>query len=124
MPTCPVSSVYALRLTPSLLKEHTDDELLDALQRAQLGPSTPSAGPSRVASGSNIVSLDDGAAPAADAEDVLKANSVVVSAKKVSITLDSEVAAGGSNFSQVRACASLALESHPLSSEHSSTSSR
>ncbi|KAK8850432.1 hypothetical protein IAR55_004350 [Kwoniella newhampshirensis] len=74
--------------------EHTDDELLDALSRVNLG-SQESRLPSRVASTAHVASL---------AVDDQKAPSLVGSATgaggKVTITLTTEVSAGGSNFSQ------------------------
>ncbi|WVF67988.1 hypothetical protein IAT40_002750 [Kwoniella sp. CBS 6097] len=81
--------------------EHTDEELLDALARVNLGPSdTPvaSRAPSRVASSRRLGQLA--------AEDSLRPDSPVGSGSVVSgsgksvILLTTEVSAGGSNFSQ------------------------
>ncbi|WVW80972.1 hypothetical protein I302_102963 [Kwoniella bestiolae CBS 10118] len=81
--------------------EHTDEELLDALARVNLGGSSDSPPssrvPSRVPSSKRLGALA--------AEDALRASSPVpsgstgVGAKSI-ITLTTEVSAGGSNFSQ------------------------
>ncbi|WVQ63190.1 uncharacterized protein L199_001341 [Kwoniella botswanensis] len=80
--------------------EHTDEELLDALSRVNLGPSeSPPASrvPSRVPSSKRLGALA--------AEDALRASSPAPSGStglgsKSIITLTTEVSAGGSNFSQ------------------------
>ncbi|OCF78519.1 ATP-binding cassette transporter [Kwoniella mangroviensis CBS 8886] len=80
--------------------EHTDEELLDALFRVNLGPSdspTASRVPSRVPSSKRLGALA--------AEDALRASSPAPSGStflgsKSIITLTTEVSAGGSNFSQ------------------------
>lgn len=78
--------------------EHTDDDLLDALARVNLGPrDTPDASraPSRIASTNRLATIaaEEGngrpASPAGSGQGT-----------KTVITLTTEVSAGGSNFSQ------------------------
>ncbi|WVR08508.1 hypothetical protein IAU60_005563 [Kwoniella sp. DSM 27419] len=82
--------------------EHSDSELLDALARVNLGSSdTPavSQAPSRVPSSRRIASL---AAEEADnaGGSTTPSSTVVAGGGKAVITLNTEVSAGGSNFSQ------------------------
>ncbi|CDZ98657.1 multidrug resistance-associated abc transporter [Phaffia rhodozyma] len=79
-------------------KEHDDSALLDALERVQLG-NTKSVAPSRVPSNSNLVKLGQGKGKEGD-EEAAKANSIVSNTVRAKITLDTEVSAGGANFSQ------------------------
>lgn len=73
--------------------EHTEDELLDALSRVNLGPSAAeSQAPSRVPSSKRLSTLGDGD------EAPTPPNGSNVS--KATVTLTSEVSAGGANFSQ------------------------
>ncbi|WWD20615.1 hypothetical protein CI109_105091 [Kwoniella shandongensis] len=78
-------------------KEHTDEELLDALSRVNLGPQD-SRVPSRVASNARLTALS--AEPADDSKAPSLAGSSTAVGGKVTITLTTEVSAGGSNFSQ------------------------
>jgi ABC-type multidrug transport system fused ATPase/permease subunit len=73
--------------------DHSDDDLLDALARVNLGPrDTPEASraPSRVPS-KPLLAVDDD-----DADE----DAVAGPSKKIVINLSTEVSAGGSNFSQ------------------------
>ncbi|OCF31742.1 ATP-binding cassette transporter [Kwoniella heveanensis BCC8398] len=81
--------------------EHTDEELLDALSRVNLGPSDtpiPSRAPSRVASSRRLGQLaaEDSLRPDSPAG----SGSVLSGSGKSVILLTTEVSAGGSNFSQ------------------------
>ncbi|KAL7418151.1 hypothetical protein BDY24DRAFT_374236 [Mrakia frigida] len=76
-------------------QEHSDEDLRDALTRVQLGTPT-SSGPSRAASSSDLIKLGE----EADSEANLKAEPIASGGGKISITLDTEVSAGGANFSQ------------------------
>lgn len=86
--------------------EHSDEELLDALHRVNLGPRdtpAPSKAPSRVPSSHRLNALikedaENGHADGADTPGMSSLRST--GATKVTITLTTEVSAGGSNFSQ------------------------
>ena len=81
--------------------EHSDDELQDALGRVGLGAGTPptSQAPSRMQSSKRLAEL---AVEAADDAGSSKAESTITGTggSKVTVTLATEVSAGGSNFSQ------------------------
>ena len=80
--------------------EHSDKELLDALARVNLGPQdTPAVSrvPSRHPSSNRLAAL---AAEEREGQVESSATSLRSGAAKVSITLATEVSAGGSNFSQ------------------------
>ncbi|WRT70588.1 uncharacterized protein IL334_007586 [Kwoniella shivajii] len=80
--------------------EHTDEELLDALSRVNLGPSdTPPSSkvPSRVQSSRRLESLV--AEEATRSKSPAPSTSTGIGGKSI-ITLTTEVSAGGSNFSQ------------------------
>lgn len=74
--------------------EYNDEEMLEALQAVHLR-TTDTPAPSRVPSGMRLSAL-------AEEEDrgASKAASTVVSTMQSKVTLDTEVASGGSNFSQ------------------------
>jgi ABC-type multidrug transport system fused ATPase/permease subunit len=75
--------------------EHSDEDLLDALARVNLGPKDtpePSRAPSRIPSQKHLA-IDGGDTESAP-------DSSLAGGKKVVITLTTEVSAGGSNFSQ------------------------
>ncbi|KAL7409478.1 hypothetical protein BDY24DRAFT_218614 [Mrakia frigida] len=78
-------------------QEHTDDELIAALHRVQLGLPSTSVAPSRAASTSDLTRLNGNQLK--DDEEALKVN-IVASGGKIVVTLDSEVSSGGLNFSQ------------------------
>jgi len=82
--------------------EHSEEELLDALSRVNLGPQdlTPSAsrGPSRLPSSNRLTAI--AAEDAQDGTAISSANSLKTVGTKVAITLTTEVSSGGSNFSQ------------------------
>lgn len=92
--------------------EHSDEELLDALSRVNLGPQdtpAPSSAPSRAHSSGRLAAIAAEHASSAKVTDKLSslsANgkdrpaSIASSAKKTVIGLSTEVSAGGSNFSQ------------------------
>ena len=75
--------------------EHTDQEMLEALQAVHLR-TTDTPAPSRVASHYRLSSL----ANETESTAVSKAASTVASTAQTKVTLDTEVASGGSNFSQ------------------------
>ena len=78
--------------------EHTDEDLLDALARVNLGPRTSpeaSRAPSRIPSTIRLASI---VGEEADSQPTSLADSGA--ATKMVIMLASEVSAGGSNFSQ------------------------
>ena len=82
--------------------EHSDEELLDALSRVNLGPqdATPSQsrGPSRLPSSHRLAAI--AAEEGKDAAAESSASSLKGAGTKVTITLTTEVSSGGSNFSQ------------------------
>jgi ABC-type multidrug transport system fused ATPase/permease subunit len=81
--------------------EHTDDELLDALSRVNLGPrETPavSRAPSRVPSKTRLSQLAKEEAD--ETRDGAASPVPSSSGAKVSVTLTTEVSSGGANFSQ------------------------
>lgn len=83
--------------------EHSDEDLLDALARVNLGPKdTP--GPSRAASSRRLTALVAEDAETASRPDSPAPSSTAVGSGagvgKVTITLTTDVSAGGSNFSQ------------------------
>lgn len=81
-------------------KEHSDEDLLDALARVNLGPSespAQSRAPSRIQSTKRLTAL---AADKQKEKEGSSASSLRSAGPKVTITLTTEVSAGGSNFSQ------------------------
>jgi ABC-type multidrug transport system fused ATPase/permease subunit len=93
------SGTVRLNLDP--FDEHTDEELMDALARVNLGTdSSPTASrmPSRVPSANRLAALaaEDDAPSSSD----LSTTSVTATRKTPGITLQSEISAGGANFSQ------------------------
>ena len=80
--------------------EHSDEELLEALSRVNLGPSDtpfPSRVPSRVPSSSRLASLSvDDPQPSG----TITPGGRSTAGGKVAITLASDVSSGGANFSQ------------------------
>jgi ABC-type multidrug transport system fused ATPase/permease subunit len=74
--------------------EHTDQEMLEALQAVHLR-TTDTPAPSRVPSHHRLSSLANEESTASS-----KAASTVASMAQTKVTLDTEVASGGSNFSQ------------------------
>ena len=78
--------------------EHSDDELLDALARVNLGPrAAQSVAPSRQPSSKHLAAL---AVEDNDDNSVAGSGAVTPSGGKVTVNLTSEVSAGGANFSQ------------------------
>lgn len=75
--------------------EHTDAEMWEALQAVQLGTGEPPA-PSRVPSGLRLSELNRNE----ESSGSQAASTVVSAAPQIKVTLDSEVASGGGNFSQ------------------------
>jgi ABC-type multidrug transport system fused ATPase/permease subunit len=73
--------------------EYNDEEMLEALQAVHLR-TTDTPAPSRVPSGMRLSAL------AEEDRGASKAASTVVSTMQSKVTLDTEVASGGSNFSQ------------------------
>nr|ODN96123.1 ATP-binding cassette transporter [Cryptococcus depauperatus CBS 7855] len=84
--------------------EHTDAELYDALSRVNLGPqdNTPvaSRAPSRVASNRHLDATMAEDAAQSSAASALGSVASSAGGSRTSITLTSEVSAGGNNFSQ------------------------
>ncbi|ORY29629.1 putative ATP-binding cassette transporter protein YOR1 [Naematelia encephala] len=81
--------------------EHTDEELIDALSRVNLGPGAetpaPSGPVSRAQSTLRVASL---AAEETESEQPESTTPTIRGATKATITLTTDVSAGGSNFSQ------------------------